>query len=332
MDTSDFEGADASSTVGRESGGPIDVIRQWVLVDGNRVVIALAISATIGAVVYGLVVAGYLNVGPGSHLPTLTGSGLTSGILTVLTVTLSINQLILSRVFGSTDKLSDRLSGVVDFRDRVETIAGVPTSPSNPAEFLALIGETTSDRVERVRRNSDPDANLRSYLDAIDDYAAGLADIRERSDSTREVLSTLIGSGYADNLVATERVRTEYEGRVSEEASDHLEAIHDLLRAVAVTRQFFKTIAIQQDLARLSRMLVYFGVLALITLFGLTLMYTRSAVSISPPLQVWIATAGLAVVSLPVSVLVAYMLRVATVSLYSVSVGPFVPPEERSDG
>jgi hypothetical protein len=329
MDVSDFE-SDASETVGQEPGGPIDALRQWLLIDGNRVAIAVGISAAIGAVVYGLVVANYLAVGPGSYLPTLTGSGLTSGLLTLLTVTLSINQLILSRVFGSTDKLSDRLSGVVDFRDRVETIADVAATPSNPAEFLALVGETMVDRVERVRRTADPDPDLRSYLDAIEGYASELSDVRERSDSTRELLSTLLGPGYANNLVATERVRNEYEGDLPEEASDHLAAIHDLLKAVAVTRQFFKTLAIQQDLARLSRMLVYFGVPGLVTLFGLTLAYTRSTVSVPPALRIWVASVGLAVVSLPISVLVAYMLRVATVSLYSVSVGPFVPPEERS--
>jgi len=329
MDVSDFE-SDASETVGQEPGGPIDAVRRWLLIDGNRLAVALGVSVGIGAVIYGLVAADYLAVGPQSHFPTLTGSGLTSGLLTLLTVTLSINQLILSRVFGSTDKLSDRLSGVVDFRDRVETIADVPASPSNPAEFLALVGETMVDRVERVRRTADPNPDLRSYLDAIEGYAGKLSSLRERSDSTRELLSTLLGPGYANNLVATERVRNEYEGDLPEEASDHLAAIHDLLKAVAVTRQFFKTLAIQQDLARLSRMLVYFGVPGLVTLFGLTLAYTRSTVSVPPALRIWVASVGLAVVSLPISVLVAYMLRVATVSLYSVSVGPFVPPEERS--
>ncbi|WP_254535081.1 apolipoprotein A1/A4/E family protein [Halomarina litorea] len=331
MDTSDFEGTGASSTVGRDTGGPIDSARQWLLLDGNRLLIGLALSALVGGIVYALVVTGYVGVGSGSNLPTLTGSGLTSGLLTVLTVTLSINQLILSRVFGSTDKLSDRLSGTIDFRDEVERLADVPASPSNPAEFLALIGETIRDRTERVREATDgANEDLSESLDVIAEYADGLSDMREKNDDTTEVLSTLLGPGYADNLVTTQRLRNEYAEDLPEAAADHLQAVHELLKAVAVTRQFFKTLAIQQDLAKLSRMIVYFGLLAFVTLVFLTLTYTKSAVNVGPALRPWVTSVGLGVVSIPITVLVSYMLRVATVSLYSVSVGPFVPPEERS--
>jgi hypothetical protein len=325
-----IDGPTPPGTVGRsEAGGVLDGVQQWVILDGSRVVIAVGISALVAAVVFALVTFDVARVGSGSQLPTLLGSGLTSGLLTLVAVALSINQLILSRVFDSPNTLADRLDGTAEFRETVRELADVTATPDGPARFLALIGRTMNERADRLHAAlGDPNPEFDNYLDCIGEYADGLVEARNRTDSTTELLSTLLGPGYADNIVVTEHLLDEY--AVDDDATERLDALRELLESVAVTRQFFKTLAIQQDLARLSRMLVYFGLVALLVIVGLTLSYTSSAVSIDPALRPYAASVGLGVVVGPLAILVSYMLRVATVALYSVSVGPFVPPEERS--
>lgn len=77
------------------------------------------------------------------------------GITTLLTIALSINQLVLSRVFGPIDTLVARLTGSRDQRQTVESIAGVPSSPNDPADLLSLVATTLSDRADGPVAASD---------------------------------------------------------------------------------------------------------------------------------------------------------------------------------
>jgi hypothetical protein len=54
--------------------------------------------------------------------------------------------------------------------------------------------------------------------------------------------------------------------------------IDDNLESIAVTRQFLKTLSLQQDFGRLSRVLVYSGLAAFATVVSLTLVYRTGSV------------------------------------------------------
>jgi hypothetical protein len=128
-------------------------------------------------------------------------------------------------------------------------------------------------------------------------------------------------------------LQDEYAPELSEEAQTELEALLELMKSVAVFRQFLKTLAIQQDLARLSRLVAYTGVLALATVFVCTNLYTSSSnATLSVGVLRPLVSLGLGVATLPLALLVSYVLRIATISRYTVSVGSFVPPEERFQG
>ncbi|MFC7154482.1 hypothetical protein ACFQPA_03310 [Halomarina halobia] len=333
MDGDELTQVRPASEVGTSDDDMMGSVAEWLLIDGNRLLITVGGSVLVGGIVYALIRLGVLLVRPGTMLPTLLGSGVTSGLLTLVTVALSVNQLVLSRVFGSPSGLSDRLDATVDFRSTVEDIAGQTSSPNDPARFISLVGVTMRDRVERLstalREPGLGEDSFDDYLGNMREYADGLVDAREKDGSTVELVSTLLGPAYADNLVATKHLRRERGDELSPEANEHLDAVFELLKAIAMMRQFFKTMAIHRDLARLSRRLIYLGLFALLVTFCLTLVYTRSSVSLPPDVLVVAVSAGLAIIVSPVALLSAYMLRVATVSLYSVSVGPFVPPDER---
>lgn len=152
------------------------------------------------------------------------------------------------------------------------------------------------------------------------------------SDQMRgiEVLEIIMGSKHARNISTANRLQSAYADRLSEDARNDLDAVIDLLEAVAIARQHYKTLLLQQTLAQLSRYITYFGAGAIIVAFFIPLVYrSRASAMVAPEYLPWVASAGIAISIAPLAVFLAYILRIAVVSQYTLSVGPFVPPAEK---
>jgi hypothetical protein len=281
-----------------------------------------------------LVSAGVLAVGPNSSAATIFGSGLTSGVVTLVTVALSINQLVLSRVFGSITELTDRLDGSRDLRQSVEEIAGVPSSPNDPADFLSMIATTLSERASRLLAMGESadwgsTAGITSALHDFVEYGQSIDDRLESNSKVTDILGVVLGPEYATNMTAVHHLQNEYATSLPEDAREEFRAIEELLESIAVVRQFYKTIAIQQDFAELSRLIVYSGLIALLSAISLTLVYRTNSVTLPVSVLPVVVSVGIGVIVAPLALFVAYILRAATVARQTVSVGPFVPPENR---
>lgn len=312
-------------------------VNRWVFITGSRLWVTAVLSLLFVALAGLLIEFGLIYVGPGSNLSTALASGMLSGLLALLTVALSINQLVLSRLFGSPGTLTDQLEGTLEFRRTVEDIADVAASPNDPSAFIGLLADTLERRVEDFRReveraavDLDTGTDVESYTSALTGYADHLSTARELDDAF-EVLLLTLGSDYARHLDTTRALRSRYGGDLPDEADAALDDVLVLLKAVATMRQFFKTLTLQQELARLSRQLIYTGVPAVLVTYFLSQTYTVAAdlpTAIDPTYMPVVAAVATGVILLPLAVLVASLLRVATVSLYTVSVGSFVPPEK----
>jgi hypothetical protein len=236
-------------------------------------------------------------------------------------------------VFGSPGKLYDRLGSSRDLRKRVEELAGQPSSPNDPAAFLSLLAVTLSEHAETalsiVESETHPPAAVSEALSDIAEYGRNLDDQVEDETPIADVLSIIIGPEYAINIAAVRHLRNEYGESLSADAQTELEAVDELLESVAVIRQFFKTLALQQDFAILSRQLIYSGLLALLVSVSMTLVYRTDAVMIAESTLTVLVPVALGVVAAPIALFAAYLLRAATVAYRTVSVGPFVPPAER---
>jgi hypothetical protein len=321
-----------------ESAGTALRVRHWMLVTGSRSRLALCISLGIGVLTGAAVFAGVTYVGPESNLQAVLASGMLGALATVVTVTLSINQLILSRVFGAPADLTDRLEGNLEFRRTIEDVAGVDTSPNDPGSFLALLAGTLEKRAADLERTIDGTDGLEDDLgERVDELTGALVEYAhhlgqaEDSESTFEVLLLTFGTEYANHIDDVRRLRRATDDGLPEAAEDDVDAIMELLKGVAIIRQFFKTLAIQQDLASLSRRLIYTGIAALLVTYYLAQVYTPAGIppTVPEPWLPWVVVSATAVIFSPIAVLVSTLLRVATVTLYTVSVGSFIPPEER---
>ena len=274
-----------------------------------------------------------LAVGPDSFAATIFGSGLTAGVVTVVTIALSINQLILSRVFGSITELTGRLDGARDFREKVEGLAGVSSSPNDPADFLSMVARTLSDRASGllvIGESTDwtPSSEIDSTLRDFVKYGDSIDGKLESNARVTDVLSILLGPEYAINMTAVQHIKNKYADSLPEEVLNELRAIDELFKSIAVIRQFYKTIAIQQDFANLSRQLVYSGIIALLTAISLTLIYQTNAVTLPETILPIVISLGIGIIVSPLALFVTYILRAATIARHTVSVGPFVPPRD----
>lgn len=314
-----------------------DTVREhaanWVLLEGDRRAVAGCFVVAIVGLVWMLISVGILAVGPNSSVASIFGSGFTAGVVTLLTIALSINQLVLSRVFGSINVLTDRLEGSRELRQTVESIAEVPSSPNDPADFLSLVARTLSDRATLAATGDgadwDPPARLTSALRDIAAYGDSIDAHLEANAEMNDVLGVVLGTEYARNMTAVSHLRSEYAASIPEEAVADFQAIEDLLESIAIIRQFYKTITIQQDLATLSRLLVYSGVTALVAAIVVTLIYQTNSTTLPVVVLPVVVSVGIGFIVAPLSLFVAYILRAATVARQTVSVGPFIPSRGR---
>lgn len=303
----------------------------WVLLHGNRLTVMGLIVAIAIAAVWVLIASELLAVGPDGYVPTLFGSGVTAGVVALITVALSINQLILSRVFGSPDELADRLTGALDLRRTVERHAGEASSPTDPAAFLAMTAGTLHDRAIQLRATIDrsgldlPDEVV-SRVQAVADYGRTIEDRVEDHDRIVDVLGVILGPEYARHMRAMHHLDVEYSASLSSSAREELAAVADVLESIAIARQFFKTVSLQQDFAVLSRVIIYTGLAALFVSISITLSYRSGSVTVPTASLPAIISLGVGAIVAPLAAFVSYLLRAATIAHRTVSVGPFVPP------
>lgn len=321
-----------SSSVENTSEG-LKRLRHWVLLRGNRIAIAGLVVVAVVLSTAGFIVAGLIDVGPDSLVPTLLGGGLTSGVATLLTITLSINQLILSRVFGSPNDLRERLTGTLEFRGTIENIAEEPSSPNDPAAFLSLLATTLAERSRALQTALDesdwtPPPEIATAAQDLVDYGENIDSGLEEHTEIVDVLDVILGKEYARNMTAVNHLRSVHDDGIPEEARLELRAIEELIESIAITRQFLKTLSLQQDLARLSRLVVYTGILALAVVVWLTLVYRTGSATIPSRLLPVVVSVGLGIIFAPFAVFVSFILRAATIGSRTVSVGPFIPARE----
>ncbi|WP_254763862.1 hypothetical protein [Natrinema marinum] len=105
-------------------------LEQWLLLNGNRFVIAIGVAVTFGIAYLALTMA---NVAPLTETQPLfyALSGLVSGNMTLITVVVSSNQLLLSRELQTPDELESEIEATVDYRREVEAV----TNRAAPSSF-----------------------------------------------------------------------------------------------------------------------------------------------------------------------------------------------------
>ncbi|WP_435176053.1 hypothetical protein [Halorussus sp. AFM4] len=320
----------------RETG-----VSRWLLIDGNRWAVSAGLLAVILAAFVALDVAGLLPITLSDPYLYLF-SGLLTGNLTLVTVVLSINQLVLSRELGSVSDLEERLEDAIDYRRRVEKDVGEATAPVLPGDFLAFVYRNARTQAEELRGrvsgadDARPASDVAAFTDRFLDRIGAIERTLDRDDvDLIDALSASIAVDYSTQTHELSRLRERHEASLSEETKDTMDGLVQRLRQIEIAQQYFKTVYVQEELAYLSKALLYVGIPAEVIS---TMALLSIAVEMDVPARRLLTTGQLhvllpvltTVLFTPVVVLFTYVVRVATISRRTTPTSPFTVSTARS--
>ncbi|MFC4451503.1 hypothetical protein [Halorussus aquaticus] len=329
----DGQSSDATSSGSSGLVAKKNRVREWALLDGNRLVVAGIVVAGIFAVLAGTERLGLVPLDR-SQPVYYVFSALISGNLTLITVVVSINQLLLGREFHSPGELESEIRNVVDYRSEVEEHAG-EIAPVKPLGFLRLLFENTRREARRIDAmtfgtvGEETRSEVDEVVKSMTDHAERVLDLLDDSSAdTFDVLSVTLTTNYAEEIHRIRRIRADHGDDLPESVTDALDTLVDHLQKVDVARQYFKSLYLQEELSSLSRVLLYAGLpaelVSVVVLLGLT---ARQGTGITPyahlllPITVTLAF-------LPLALLLSFIVRTATVTERTAATIPFTTAKQ----
>jgi len=298
----------------------------------------LVVALLLAAVFVSLVALGALRpnavvrLGSGDPIET-TFQAFIGATITGVTLVLTLNQLVLSQELGAVGDQRERMEEAMQFRRDVEDRIDAPISPPEPAAFIRSLIDVVGDRArtlqDSVEENTD-DATA-DRLDSLAANVEGNADaVSDRLGSaqfgTFEVLSAALDFNYSWKIYAARRILAENADALADEQVDALEELIETLELFGPTREHFKTLYFQWELVDLSRSILGAAIPALLVSTFMVLYYEPTLVTgtvLGVPVPSVLVAAAVAVSLLPFAVLLAYILRIATVAKRTLSIGPF---------
>lgn len=336
MSTDDEDVLESYGTdMGRETGSNI---AEWVLFRGNRLVLAAGILVGVYLLFFGLGWLGIIGFTNDDSITRVAG-GMTAGTFSLVTLVVSINQLILSRELSAAGEARERLNGVMEFRRNIEDMASVPASPATPTRLLELIIEGINYRADTLADAIEDELD-EDTRELIQSYVSGVEESTKRIDETFEetefgtftAISAAINYNDAWQIYAGRHLKNRYNEELSEEAQDAFDDLIDVIQLFNIARTHFKTTYIQRELTQFSRQTLYCGVPSILSAMVIGFLYgSVGGAAINPTLLPYVVSALIVIVVSPLALLTAYILRTATVVRRTASIGPMIPqkaPEE----
>jgi hypothetical protein len=316
-------------SVTRERSRPVE----WLLLEGSRPLVAATVLFGVLVVTVTAMAVGLIAVADTGAM-TRSYAALVAGNFTLITITVSINQLVLSREFDTPDELYERIEEVIDYRESVEQAAGGTIAPVTPAAFLDFLGRRIHEHAETLREEmaepADPadqrlDGAIETYTETLFAQTDHLTTTLERAEGGAfTTLLVILQMDFTGSLHATHGIKTRHGRSLSPEAMATLEDLADLLEFVGVARQYFKTLSIQQELSDLSRAVVYTGIPALLVPLLVSWVYgVDPGTTVSGPPLYALAVLTIVVGFAPFAVLLSHLTRIATLTRRTASLMPF---------
>jgi hypothetical protein len=313
----------------------------WVLLDADRVVV----SACLLALLFGSLVAISV-VAPVPLRDVLAQSdpnetlfqALVTAIITGVTLVVTITQLVLSQELGAVGDQRQRMEGSMQFRSDVADVVDAPVSPPEPAAFVQSLIDATQARAaslaNAVEGSDELAEHVHSYAESVDQNANR---VRERLSGaqfgTFEVLHAALDYNYSWKIYEGQRLQSEYDDALSEDAREALDGVVETLRLFGPAREHIKTLYFQWELTNLSRKVLYAAIPALVVAISGVLFLdapgTVTGTTLGIDNLVWVVSAATAIALAPFVVLVAYVLRIVTIAKRTLAIGPFVLRETK---
>ena len=307
----------------------------WFLLEADRRLVSGAVLVVILA---SILLVGYLHPAGEAVLrnkdPIETlFQGLLTATITGVTLVLTLNQLVLSQELGAVGDQRERMSKALAFREDAADAISAPVSPPRPAQFLRALVQVAGDRARDLRDAVEGgDEDLQTAVADLTDSLVENADSVSRSlDDAEfgqfEVISAALNFNYSWKIFASERIAGEYGDEMDEAAHEANERLHDVLTLFGPAREHFKTLYFQWELINLSRSILVAAVPALVTSIVMLVFFevkTYAVTLFGVDTLVLVVGVAATIGLLPFIILLAYVLRIATITKHTLSIGPFI--------
>ncbi|EMA40536.1 hypothetical protein [Halobiforma nitratireducens] len=312
--------------------------REWVLVEADRLFVAACLSLAVFVLFLVLGEFGIVGFVNDDSITRLAG-GMIAGTFSLVTLVVSINQLILSREFAAAGESENQLEGVLEFREDAADVADVPAIPASPTRLLELLVVAIHDRADDLSTAVDDHddeitSEVHPYTSRVKESTNRLEDTLEHTKfGTFRAVSAAIGYDDAWQLYVGRHLRGRYRDELSPEAEEALDELLDSLELFNVAREHLKTTYLQRELTRFSQLTLVCGVPAIISAMLLGFVYAElTGPAISAQYLPFVVSGLVTVVISPLALLTAYILRTATVTRRTASVGPMLPQKDPDEG
>ena len=260
-----------------------------------------------------------------------TFSAMITAIVTGTTLVVTIGQLVLAQENGPLGDQYDRMERSMEVRDRVATLVDTP-SPIEPAAFLGEILDGIEDRSEALEAavSGTGDGDLREAVADLDANVNRNADaVRERLDGAQfgsfDVVAAALQFDYSRKVFAVERIVDDHADSLSDDQSERLDELKTALSLFGPAREHVKTLYFQWALIRLSQLILYAAVPALIVaglMIAVVDVGTFPGQTAGVDHLLLVVGGAFAVTLAPFMLFVAYLLRILTVAKRTLAIEP----------
>ncbi len=308
----------------------------WFFMGGDRWLVTGVLLTIVFLI---LVTAGYLyptvenSIRSSDSVDTLFQALLTA-IISGTTIVVSLNQLVLSQELGAVNVQRERMAGAMQFRADVADVIQTEVSPSRPAQFIRALVQVSAKRAKNVQDAVGDSANkdLKQEVNDFTNSLIGNAEqVAEGLDNANfgefNVISSALNFNYSWKIFAAQRIQKKYTDLLTERGEKELEKLIEVLNFIGPTREYFKTLYFQRNLIELSRKILLAAIPALlVSIFMIIIFDVKTYSIIIFNIETFIPVIALAatIALLPFLILISYVFRIATITKYTLSIGPFI--------
>lgn len=308
-------------------------LREYVIVDGDRYLLGAALVALAITPLAALEAADVYTVDEARTPLFYLYSTLAASNVTLITIVVSINQLVLSRELRSPGELETEMTAAEEFRSDVQAETDRLVVPEDPADFLEiLVSNTRDDLLEIVDACHGLDATTLSgdvdeFADTLEpELATTLDELEATGTGVFPALATILDANFSTQINYVRWFVRANEDAMPEDLTARLEDLEAELEQLDVARQYFKTVYITQELADLSRLMLSTGLVAVVVSLTLIVLSSFYAAPLPPLVRPVLVPATVAVALVPLTLLVTHVLRIATVARRTAAITPFLSP------
>lgn len=310
-------------------------VRDWFLLDVNRYLLALGPLVVVFGLFAWLEASNVIDITRSTTPLLYLFSALAGGNVTLTTIVVTINQLILSRELRSPRELQTEMEAAAEYRDSVETETERLVVPEEPEEFLRMLAQDTRKQVTAL---DDKMANLEEapYRADLENLMANLATeldgtlrrLERSHGGVFPALSTVLDADFATRINHIRWLGRAYRNDLPDDVLDVLQGLEHRLEQLDVARQYFKTIYIKQELADVSKLVMYTGLVAVIVSIVFTVFTGYRTAPFRNSMNLFLVPLAVTITLTPLALLVSHVVRIATVARRTAAITPFLAPTE----